>query len=154
MRRRRKIDFAAARTSPTSRRRKHGFDPDRLTIGFARRLATYKRLYLLALRPERALGLLGGQHPLQFVFAGKAHPLDDGAKAIVRDLFHLKSAPEVADRVAFLEDYDLSFAAASGGRVRRVGQRASTAGGGERHERDEGGGQRGAEPLRPRRLVG
>ena len=47
---------------------------------------------------------------MQFVFAGKAHPLDDGAKAIVRDLFQLKSAPEVADRVAFLEDYDLAFA--------------------------------------------
>ena len=87
-----------------------GFDPDRLTVGFARRLATYKRLYLLALRPDRALALLGGERPLQFVFAGKAHPLDDGAKAIVRDLFQLKRAPEVADRVAFLEDYDLSFA--------------------------------------------
>ncbi|HTN81125.1 MAG TPA: alpha-glucan family phosphorylase [Acidimicrobiales bacterium] len=88
----------------------HGFDPDRLTIGFARRLATYKRLYLLSLRPDRALGLLGGDRPVQFVFAGKAHPLDDGAKAIVRDLFQLKRAPEVADRVAFLEDYDLSVA--------------------------------------------
>jgi starch phosphorylase len=87
-----------------------GFDPDRLTVGFARRLATYKRLYLLSFRPERALALLGGERPIQFVFAGKAHPLDDGAKGIVRDLFHLKSAPEVADRVAFLEDYDLSFA--------------------------------------------
>ncbi|HMK12769.1 MAG TPA: alpha-glucan family phosphorylase, partial [Acidimicrobiales bacterium] len=88
----------------------HGFDQDRLTVGFARRLATYKRLYLLSLRPERALGLLGGDRPVQFVFAGKAHPLDEGAKAIVRDLFQLKSAPEVADRVAFLEDYDLSVA--------------------------------------------
>ncbi len=51
-----------------------GFDPDRLTIGFARRLATYKRLYLLALRPERALGLLGGQHPLQFSSPGRLIP--------------------------------------------------------------------------------
>jgi starch phosphorylase len=88
-----------------------GFDRDRITIGFARRLATYKRLYLLSLRPDRALELLGGDRPVQFVFAGKAHPLDEGAKAIVRDLFQLKAAPEVADRVAFLEDYDLSFAA-------------------------------------------
>ncbi|MGK2948523.1 MAG: alpha-glucan family phosphorylase [Acidimicrobiales bacterium] len=87
-----------------------GFDPDRLTIGFARRLATYKRLYLLSLRPERALRVIGGDRPAQFVFAGKAHPLDDSAKHIVRDLFQLKGAPEVADRVAFLEDYDLSFA--------------------------------------------
>jgi len=89
----------------------NGFDPDRLTIGFARRLATYKRLYLLSLRPDRALRLLAGDRPVQFVFAGKAHPLDDEAKRIVRDLFVLKASPEVADRVAFLEDYDLSFAA-------------------------------------------
>ena len=82
-----------------------GFDPDRLTVGFARRLATYKRLYLLSLRPERALKVLGGDRPLQFVFAGKAHPLDDDAKRIVRDLFELKDSPAVADRVAFLEDY-------------------------------------------------
>jgi starch phosphorylase len=88
-----------------------GFDPARLTIGFARRLASYKRLYLLSLRPERALGLLGGDRPVQFVFAGKAHPLDDEAKGIVRDLFQLKAQPEVAGRVAFLEDYDLTFAA-------------------------------------------
>jgi starch phosphorylase len=88
-----------------------GLDPERLTIGFARRLATYKRLYLLSLRPERALGLLAGDRPIQFVFAGKAHPLDEGAKLILRDLFQLKGAPEVAERVAFLEDYDLSFAA-------------------------------------------
>jgi starch phosphorylase len=89
----------------------HGFDPGRLTIGFARRLATYKRLYLLSLRPERALRVLGGDRPIQFVFAGKAHPLDEDAKRIVRDLFQLKGSPGVADRVAFLEDYDLSFAA-------------------------------------------
>jgi starch phosphorylase len=48
---------------------------------------------------------------VQFVFAGKAHPLDAEAKVILRDLFQLKSSPAVADRVAFLEDYDLSFAA-------------------------------------------
>jgi starch phosphorylase len=88
-----------------------GFDPDRLTVGFARRLATYKRLYLLSLRPERALALLSADRPLQFIFAGKAHPLDETAKTIVRDLFRLKGSPAVADSVAFLEDYDLRFAA-------------------------------------------
>ena len=89
----------------------NGFDPERLTIGFARRLATYKRLYLLSLDPVRALRLLGGDRPVQFVFAGKAHPLDEEAKRILADLFTLKGAPDVADSVAFLEDYDLSFAA-------------------------------------------
>ena len=87
-----------------------GFDPGRLTIGFARRLAAYKRLNLLTLDPERALGLLTADPGLQFVFAGKAHPLDEGAKAILARAFELKGAPQVADRVAFLEDYDLSFA--------------------------------------------
>jgi len=87
------------------------FDPDRLTIGFARRLATYKRLYLLGLAPERALGLLDGEHPVQFMFAGKAHPADEGAKQVLRELFTLKDRPSVAGRVAFLEDYDLPLAA-------------------------------------------
>jgi starch phosphorylase len=89
----------------------HGFDPDRLTIGFARRLATYKRLNLVALLPERALALIGGARPVQFVFAGKAHPDDTDAKAVVRQVFALKHLPGVAGRAAFLEDYDLTLAA-------------------------------------------
>lgn len=87
-----------------------GFDPDRLTIGFARRLATYKRLHLVALLPQRALALIGGEHPVQFVFAGKAHPDDTGAKEVVRQVFSLKGAPSVAGRAAFLEDYDIPLA--------------------------------------------
>ncbi|MDO8449605.1 MAG: alpha-glucan family phosphorylase [Rhodoferax sp.] len=96
------LDYAEAPSS--------GFDPDRLTIGFARRLATYKRLHLVALLPERALGLIGGVHPVQFVFAGKAHPDDIGAKEVVRQVFALKRAPSVAGRAAFLEDYDIPLA--------------------------------------------
>ncbi|MBA3057254.1 MAG: alpha-glucan family phosphorylase [Gammaproteobacteria bacterium] len=88
-----------------------GFDPERLTIGFARRLATYKRLHLVALLPERALGLIGGAQPVQFVFAGKAHPDDIAAKEVVRQVFALKSEPSVAGRAAFLEDYDMALAA-------------------------------------------
>ena len=96
------MDYAeAART---------GFDPGRLTIGFARRLATYKRLHLLALLPERAIALLGGERPIQFIFAGKAHPADADAKEIVRQLFALKRSPSVAGRAAFLEDYDMATA--------------------------------------------
>lgn len=87
-----------------------GFDPGRLTIGFARRLATYKRLHLVGLLPERAVALLGGERPAQFVFAGKAHPADDEAKEVVRRLFALKRAPAVAGRAAFLEDYDIALA--------------------------------------------
>ena len=87
-----------------------GFDPDRLTIGFARRLATYKRLHLVAQLPERALALIGGERPVQFVFAGKAHPADAAAKDVVRQVFMLKRAPGVAGRAAFLEDYDIPLA--------------------------------------------
>ncbi|MEO7850654.1 MAG: alpha-glucan family phosphorylase [Rubrivivax sp.] len=79
-----------------------GFDSGRLTVGFARRLATYKRLHLLALMPERAIALLGGDRPLQFVFAGKAHPDDNEAKEVVRQVFEMKRAPSVAGRAAFL----------------------------------------------------
>jgi len=88
-----------------------GFDADRLTIGFARRLAVYKRLHLVSLLPERALALVGGERPVQFVFAGKAHPDDNEAKDEVRRVFALKHAPAVAGRAAFLEDYDLDLAA-------------------------------------------
>jgi starch phosphorylase len=87
-----------------------GFDAARLTIGFARRLATYKRLHLVAMLPERALALIGGERPVQFVFAGKAHPDDTAAKEVVRQVFSLKRAPGVAGRAAFLEDYDIALA--------------------------------------------
>jgi starch phosphorylase len=87
-----------------------GFSADVLTIGFARRLATYKRLHLVALQPDRALSLIGGDPPVQFVFAGKAHPNDNEAKDIVRLLFQMKGSPSVAGRAAFLEDYDIPLA--------------------------------------------
>lgn len=83
-----------------------------LTIGFARRLATYKRLHLLSLDPERSLRVLSGTPPLQFLFAGKAHPMDEGGKRVLQILFGLKRAPGVAERVVFLEDYDLEIARA------------------------------------------
>jgi starch phosphorylase len=96
------LDYAQAASS--------GFDPDRLTIGFARRLATYKRLHLVALLPERAVALIAGERPVQFVFAGKAHPDDNAAKEVVRQVFANKRAPSMAGRAAFLEDYDIPLA--------------------------------------------
>jgi len=86
------------------------FDPTYLTLGFARRLATYKRLNLLVHDAERAISLLDHDRPLQLVFAGKAHPLDDAAKAFAQRMFDLKRVPEVGNKVVFLEDYDLSSA--------------------------------------------
>ncbi len=87
------------------------FDPDTLTVGFARRLATYKRLHLLVQNADRALALLGNGRPVQLVMAGKAHPRDDDGKRMVQHLFSFKWAPEIGGRVVYLDDYDLSSAA-------------------------------------------
>jgi starch phosphorylase len=87
------------------------FDPDTLTLGFARRVATYKRLELLTRDPEFTFSLLGGDRPVQVVLAGKAHPRDDEAKRVLQRLFGLKYARITAERVVFLDDYDLASAA-------------------------------------------
>ena len=87
------------------------FEPDVLTIGFARRVATYKRLHLMTRFPERGLALLGRTDmPVQMVIAGKAHPQDEEAKSSLRDVFRIKQAPGVGGKVAFLENYDLHMA--------------------------------------------
>jgi glycogen phosphorylase len=87
------------------------FDPEILTIGFARRIATYKRLGLLVSDIESARDLLRGPRPVQIVLAGKAHPSDEDGKRLLQALFELKPLPEVAGRVVYLEDYDLATAA-------------------------------------------
>ncbi|HYM97391.1 MAG TPA: alpha-glucan family phosphorylase, partial [Candidatus Sulfotelmatobacter sp.] len=87
------------------------FDPEVLTIGFARRIASYKRLHLLVHDTVRAVGLLSGPRPVQIVLAGKAHPQDEKAKGIVKQLFALKWEEHVAGRVVYLEDYALEMAA-------------------------------------------
>jgi starch phosphorylase len=87
------------------------FDPDLLTMGFARRVATYKRLELLTRDPDWTLALLAGDRPVQVVLAGKAHPRDDEAKRSLQSLFGLKAAKIIGERVVFLDDYDLSSAA-------------------------------------------
>ncbi len=92
---------------------------DVLTIGFARRVATYKRLELLTRDAEFARALLGGERTVQFVLAGKAHPRDEDAKRVIKALFDLKALPVVADRVVFLDDYDLATGAAADPRLRR-----------------------------------
>jgi glycogen phosphorylase len=86
------------------------FDPDALTIGFARRNATYKRLGLLIHDPARAIGLLDGPHPIQLVLAGKAHPGDEEAKRVVQELYRIKYAHQVAEHVVYLHEYDLALA--------------------------------------------
>jgi starch phosphorylase len=88
-----------------------GLRTDALTIGFARRVATYKRLYLLARQPERLRALLGNaERPVQLVIAGKAHPSDGEAKQVLHDVLQLRHDPHAGARFVFLEDYDLRFA--------------------------------------------
>jgi starch phosphorylase len=84
------------------------FDPDMLTIGFARRVATYKRLEILTRDPDWTLRLLDGDRPVQVVLAGKAHPRDEEAKRTLQTVFGLKAARVVGERVVFLDDYDLA----------------------------------------------
>ena len=88
----------------------HAFDPDVLTVGFARRVASYKRLHLLTWDMARALALLSAARPIQVLIAGKAHPHDDEAKRIVQAIFRMKASPVVGARVVFLEDYDMAMA--------------------------------------------
>jgi starch phosphorylase len=87
------------------------FDPDALTVGFARRVATYKRLSLMVHDAHRALDLLRGDRPVQLIIAGKAHPKDDPGKQLIQELLHLRGAEGTQSRVVFLADYDLASAA-------------------------------------------
>ena len=86
-------------------------DPDALTIGFARRFATYKRANLILQDKERLRRLLNhSSRPIQIVFAGKAHPKDDPGKRLIQEIVHFTEDPTVRRRMVFLEDYDLEVA--------------------------------------------
>ena len=86
-------------------------DPKALTIGFARRFATYKRATLLLSQPERLRKLLlDPDRPVQFVFAGKAHPADQPGKDMIRDIELFARQLDVGHRFIFLPDYDMAVA--------------------------------------------
>ncbi|MGH7445221.1 MAG: alpha-glucan family phosphorylase, partial [Longimicrobiales bacterium] len=85
-------------------------DPDALTIVFARRFATYKRAALLLSDEARMAKLLTGNRPVQFVFAGKAHPRDEPGKHLLQRIHNFAERPELRGRFVFLEGYDLALA--------------------------------------------
>jgi len=86
-------------------------DPEVLTIGIARRFATYKRLTLILSDLDRTLKLLRHDtRPVQLVFSGKAHPQDTQGKEFIRDIVHFIRANDLQHRVVFLEDYDINVA--------------------------------------------
>jgi starch phosphorylase len=87
---------------------KHLFDPKALTLGFARRFATYKRPNLLLHDPERLLRLLTDRdRPVQLILAGKAHPADQAGQTLIREWTHFIRRPEARPHVLFLSDYDM-----------------------------------------------
>jgi starch phosphorylase len=87
------------------------FDPDVLTMGFARRVPSYKRLTLMLRDPERLKKLLlDPQRPVQIVIAGKSHPADDGGKQLIAQMVRFADDPEVRHRITFLPDYDIGMA--------------------------------------------
>jgi glycogen phosphorylase len=87
------------------------FDPHVLTMGFARRVPTYKRLTLMLRDPERLRALLlDPDHPVQLIIAGKSHPADDGGKALIQHVVRFADSPDVRHRMVFLPDYDMSMA--------------------------------------------
>jgi starch phosphorylase len=87
------------------------FDPDVLTIGFARRVPSYKRLTLMLTDEARLTALLlHPERPIQLVIAGKAHPADDGGKELVQRIVRFADREEVRHRIAFLPDYDIAMA--------------------------------------------
>jgi len=87
------------------------FDPDVLTVGFARRVPTYKRLTLMLRDPERLEALLLDEDkPIQLIVAGKSHPADDAGKGLIQQVVQFADRPEVRHRIAFLPNYDMSMA--------------------------------------------
>jgi starch phosphorylase len=102
-------DLAAAGAPPWEvEAAKHFLDPNALTLGFARRFATYKRPNLLLHDPQRLLRLLSNsERPVQFIIAGKAHPADQAGQSLIRDWTHFIRQPEARPHAIFLSDYDM-----------------------------------------------
>ncbi|MBX3426780.1 MAG: alpha-glucan family phosphorylase [Pirellulales bacterium] len=115
------LEFVRRRISRQCRRRnedeslieaaRNVLDPNALTIGFARRFATYKRANLFIRDIETICELLDdGNRPVQFIFAGKAHPADEPGKKFIQEIANLRHDSRLKDRIVFIEDYDINVA--------------------------------------------
>jgi starch phosphorylase len=120
-RRERLVAFARRRLKAQLRRRgapmaeiaraEEVLDPDALTIGFARRFATYKRGTLIFRNLERLGAIINDKdRPMQIIFAGKAHPRDHGGKELIAEILHIARRAEFRRRIVFLEDYEINLA--------------------------------------------
>jgi len=109
--RRRAVEQAQRRgeSRDTLQRLERVLSPDALTIGFARRFATYKRANLILTDIERLASMVNDPNrPVQFVFAGKAHPLDEPGKRVLQQIAELMRDPKFRDKFVFVEDYDIN----------------------------------------------
>jgi starch phosphorylase len=113
------LSFVRRRVSRQCRRRgesdeaveaaRNILDPNILTLGFARRFATYKRADLILGDADRLTALVGDpERPIQIVFAGKAHPADEPGKQLIKKIANCRHDPRFAGRIAFIEDYDIN----------------------------------------------
>jgi starch phosphorylase len=108
--RERQLQRAEERRAPKSELKRIGelFDPEALTIGFARRFATYKRATLIFRDAERLKRIVTNpKMPVQIIIAGKAHPKDDPGKRLIHEIYQFTRDPELARHVTFIEDYDI-----------------------------------------------
>lgn len=104
------VQFVRSRIHQSYGQASEPLDPNILTIGFARRFATYKRATLLFQDRERLKRILTHpDRPVQFVFAGKAHPRDDGGKRLIQDIKRFIEEEKLKHRMVFLEDYDIGI---------------------------------------------
>ena len=111
--RKRLVSQLRYRGAPNSEveRASEALDPEYLTIGFARRFATYKRGNLILMDPERFRRILTNpDRPVQFIIAGKAHPQDQQGKEVIRNIIHYMRAYDVRSHIVFIEDYDMNVA--------------------------------------------
>ena len=113
------LNFTRSRVAGQCLRRNEGdeaiahaqnlLDPSALTIGFARRFATYKRANLIFSDLDRTREILcDPNRPVQIIFAGKAHPKDEPGKEFIREIAHLRNDPQLRNHVVFIEDYDVN----------------------------------------------
>jgi glycogen phosphorylase len=113
------IQFVRARATAQARRRGESAEtmqalgqvlsPDALTVGFARRFATYKRANLILKDLERLASMVNDpKSPVQFVFAGKAHPRDEPGKRVLQQIAEMMRSPQFSDKFVFVEDYDIN----------------------------------------------
>ena len=104
------LDFAAKHNASQSLTQPFTPDPDALTIGFARRFATYKRAPLLFTDVDRAAKLFAdSDRPLQIFYAGKAHPEDEGGKRFIQQIIEMTEHPDIQGHLLFLENYNMEI---------------------------------------------